>query len=135
MTRRKGPLAVFTIAIAGAALLGGCATYSSGNNHIAKTNQASLSHDLIKGRTTESQVRSKFGSPTTTSFNSSGQTIWVYKYKKGDMHANWKSFVPFMSGTGGHIHKTKLRLAFNKKGVLQKYSLSHSNSTSSSTGY
>ena len=133
--KQSKPLAALIIAVAAAAMLGGCATYNSGNKKIAKSSQSTLQKDLIKGRTTESQVRTKFGSPTSVSYNSNGQTVWVYKYKKGNIHESWKSFVPFMSGTGGNVKKTKLRLAFNKHKVLQTYSLSHSSSNSSSTGF
>ena len=70
-------------AISAASMLSGCATTSSngmGQSSIAKQSRTSLSSKLIRGVTTENQVRQEFGAPLSTSFTSKGDAIWSYKY-------------------------------------------------------
>lgn len=74
---------LFTVLLAGTAVLAGCATTSGngmGQSSIAKVNQSSLSSKLVRGVTTEDQVRQEFGAPLSTSFTSNGDAIWSYRY-------------------------------------------------------
>ena len=56
------------------ALLSGCA--SVGNESIADATPESVSAQLIKGRTTQENVRGLYGDPAKTSFTDSGNETW-----------------------------------------------------------
>ncbi len=103
------------------ASLAGCASF--GNNRIAKTNQTGLSRKLVRGVTTEAQVRRMFGAPSSTSFTGSGDAIWHYKYAK--FAANWQNFVPLYSMIEGGQKETdkNLTILFTRSGVVRNFEM------------
>ena len=60
------------------ALLGGCA--SSGNESIADASAQTVSEQLVKGKSTQAQVRQLYGDPVKTSFTDSGNESWEYEF-------------------------------------------------------
>lgn len=61
---------VCVVAGLSATLLGGCA--SVGNESIADATPESVSGQLIKGKTTQNNVRGTYGDPAKTTFTDSG---------------------------------------------------------------
>ena len=106
------------------ALLSGCA--SVGNESIADATPESVSGQLIKGRTTQDQVRGIYGDPVKTSFTDSGNEIWEYDFSR--MHAKPTNFIPYVSliNSGAEGDKKSLVIFFDKSKVVRQYTISSS---------
>jgi hypothetical protein len=106
------------------ALLSGCA--SVGNESIADATPDSVSAQLIKGRTTQENVRSVYGDPMKTSFTDSGNEIWEYDFSR--MHAKPTNFIPYVSliNSGAEGDKKSLVIFFDKSKVVRQYTISSS---------
>ena len=105
-------------------LLSGCA--SVGNESIADATPESVSAQLIKGRSTQENVRGLFGDPAKTSFTDSGNEIWEYDFSR--MHAKPTNFIPYVSliHSGAEGDKKSLVIFFDKSKVVQQYTVSTS---------
>lgn len=111
--------------------LAGCA--SSGNPRMRNQTTGSISAHLIRGQTTMAQVKSLYGAPTSTSFDSStGQQVWTYEYSEG--HATGEDFIPiyndFEQSSAGS--QRSLVIYFSNAGVVQNYSFNSSQMTTHS---
>src|SRR5215472_3172866 len=106
------------------ALLSGCA--SVGNESIADATPESVSGQLIKGRTTQDQVRGAYGDPVKTSFTDSGNEIWEYDFSR--MHSKPTNFIPYVSliHSGAEGDKKSLVIFFDKSKVVRQYTISSS---------
>ena len=82
-----------------------------------------MKKDLVKGVTTQAQVKRLYGGPTTTEFASHGDVEWIYTSAKDKPDA--KEFIPFAGAWLGHDHvMTKtLVILFNQDNILKNYSL------------
>src|ERR1700754_3801392 len=102
-----------------AALLGGCA--SVGNESIADATPESVSGQLVKGRTTQEQVREAYGDPARTTFTDSGNEVWEYDFSR--MHAKPTNFIPYVNliQSGAEGDKKSLVIFFDKSKVVQQY--------------
>jgi hypothetical protein len=105
-------------------LLGGCA--SVGNDSIADATPESVSGQLIKGKTTQSHVRSVYGDPAKTSFTDSGNEIWEYDFSR--MHSKPTNFIRYVSliHSGSEGDKKSLVVFFDRSKVVQQYTISTS---------
>jgi len=119
MTSRIGLVAALL-----SASLGGCA--SVGNERIADASQQSVSEQLVKGRTTQAQVRELYGDPMKTSFTDSGNEIWEYEFSR--LRSKPTNFVPYVNViySGAEGDKKSLVVFFNKSKVVQQYTISTS---------
>jgi outer membrane protein assembly factor BamE (lipoprotein component of BamABCDE complex) len=106
------------------ALLAGCA--SSGNESIADASAQTVSEQLVKGRTTQAQVRELYGDPLKTSFTDSGNESWEYEFSR--MRSKPINFVPYVNViySGAEGDKKSLVIFFNKSKVVQQYTISTS---------
>jgi hypothetical protein len=106
------------------ALLAGCA--SVGNESIADATSESVSAQLIKGRTTQQDVRAVYGDPSKTSFTDSGNEIWEYNFSR--MHSKPTNFVPYvnMIHSGAEGDKKSLVIFFDKTKIVRQYTVSSS---------
>ena len=106
------------------ALLSGCA--SVGNESIADATPESVSAQLIKGRSTQEQVRGLYGDPTKTSFTDSGNEIWECDFTR--MHAKPTNFIPYVNlvASGAEGDKKSLVIFFDKSKVVRQYTISSS---------
>jgi outer membrane protein assembly factor BamE (lipoprotein component of BamABCDE complex) len=106
------------------AFLGGCA--SVGNESIADASQQSVSEQLIKGRTTQAQVRELYGDPMKTSFTDSGNESWEYEFSR--LRSKPTNFIPYVSAiySGAEGDKKSLVIFFDKRKVVQQYTISTS---------
>ena len=119
MTRR-----VCLVAGLSFALLGGCA--SVGNDSIADATPETVSGQLIKGKTTQDNVRAVYGDPAKTSFTDSGNEIWEYDFSR--MHAKPTNFIPYVNliSSGAEGDKKSLVIFFDKTKVVRQYTVSSS---------
>ena len=106
------------------ALLSGCA--SVGNESIADATSESVSAQLIKGRTTQANVRGLYGDPATTTFTDSGNEIWEYDFSR--MHSKPTNFIPYVNliHSGAEGDKKSLVIFFDRSKVVQQYTISSS---------
>lgn len=118
----KNRLVFATLAVCAAALTG-CASTSFGNARLSHESQADVSHKLVRGVTTEAQVRQMFGTPQSTSFTGNGDAIWKYSYSK--YHQDWEGYVPDLSMFKNDQKESGklLTILFNPHGRVQNYSL------------
>ena len=107
-----------------AALLGACA--SSGNERIADASPQTVSEQLVKGRTTQVQVRDLYGDPFKTTFTDSGNEIWEYEFSR--LQSKPTNFVPYVNliYSGAEGDKKSLVIFFDKSKVVQQYTISSS---------
>jgi outer membrane protein assembly factor BamE (lipoprotein component of BamABCDE complex) len=106
------------------ALLSGCA--SVGNETIADATSESVSTQLVKGKTTQTQVRQLYGDPLKTSFTDSGNESWEYEFSR--MQSKPTNFVPYVNliYSGAEGDKKSLVVFFDKSKVVRQYTISSS---------
>ena len=106
------------------ACLAGCA--SVGNESIADASSESVSQQIVKGRTTQAEVRALYGDPIKTSFTDSGNEMWEYSFSR--LRSKPTNFVPYVNlvYSGAEGDKKSLVLFFDKRKILQQYTLSTS---------
>src|ERR1700730_5343646 len=106
------------------ALLSGCA--SVGNESIADATPESVSAQLVKGKTTQEDVRGLYGAPAKTSFTDSANEIWEYDFSR--MHSKPTNFIPYVNliHSGAEGDKKSLVIFFDKSKVVRQYTISSS---------
>jgi outer membrane protein assembly factor BamE (lipoprotein component of BamABCDE complex) len=106
------------------ALLSGCA--SVGNESIADATPESVSAQLIKGKTTQDNVRGLYGDPARTSFTDSGNETWEYDFSR--MHSKPTNFIPYVNliHSGAEGDKKSLVIFFDKSKIVRQYTVSSS---------
>lgn len=120
MQKRSGLFVLLWLALA----LAGCA--SSGNSSIADATGASVAAQLIKGRTTQADVRKLYGDPLKTSFSSNGFESWEYEFTK--LQSRPTNFIPYVNlvHSGADGDKKSLVVFFDKGKVVQDFTMSTS---------
>jgi len=113
--------ALATLAVA---MLAGCA--SSGNTSIADATSSSVAAHIIKGRTTQADVRRVYGDPLKTSFASNGKESCEYEFAR--LQSKPTNFIPYVSlvHSGAEGEKKSLVVFFDGNKVVQDYTLSTS---------
>jgi hypothetical protein len=112
------------IALAMSCALAACA--SSGNDSIADATGESVAATLHKGRTTQAEVRKFYGDPIKTSFSSNGFESWEYEFTR--MQSRPTNFIPYVNllHSGADGEKKSLVIFFDKRKVVQDYTVSAS---------
>ena len=127
---RGGVMALRIVVAAGlsSAFLGGCA--SSGNESIADASHQTVSGQLVKGRTTQAQVRQLYGDPIKTSFTDSGNKAWEYEFSR--LHSKPTNFIPYVDliYSGSEGDKKSLVIFFDKSKVVSNIRSAHRKSIS-----
>lgn len=102
----------------------GCA--SVGNERIADATQESVAAQLVKGKTTQAEVRKFYGDPIKTSFTDSGNESWEYEFAR--MEPKPTNFIPYVNliHSGAEGDKKSIVILFNKSKVVQQYTVSNS---------
>ena len=105
-------------------LLSGCA--SVGNQSIADATPESVSAQLIKGKTTQENVRGIYGDPAKTAFTDSGNETWEYDFSR--MHSKPTNFIPYVNliHSGAEGDKKSLVIFFDKSKIVRQYTISSS---------
>jgi hypothetical protein len=85
-----------------------------------------VSAQLIKGKTTQENVRGLYGDPAKTSFTDSGNEIWEYDFSR--MHSKPTNFIPYVSliHSGAEGDKKSLVIFFDRSKVVRQYTISSS---------
>lgn len=106
------------------ALLVACA--SAGNERIADLTQQNLTAAVVKGKTTQAQVRAFYGDPLTVGFTDSGNETWTYEFTRTQPKAI--NFVPYANliQSGAEGDKKSLVFFFDKNKIVQNYTMSNS---------
>lgn len=104
--------------------LAGCA--SSGNSSIAEATPESVGAHIVKGRTTQADVRRIYGDPVTTSFTDSGKEMWTYEFAR--MQSKPTNFIPYVNivHSGATGDKKSLVVMFDKSKLVTDYTISTS---------
>jgi outer membrane lipoprotein-sorting protein len=115
---------VCLVAALSCVVLSGCA--SVGNESIADATSESVSAQLIRGRTTQADVRGFYGDPAKTTFTDSGNEIWEYNFSR--LHSKPTNFVPYvnMIHSGAEGDKKSLVIFFDKTKIVRQYTISSS---------
>ena len=105
-------------------LLSGCS--SVGNERIADASPESVSQQLAKGKSTQEDVRQLYGDPMKSSFTDSGNEIWEYEFSR--LHSKPTNFIPYVSliHSGAEGDKKSLVIFFDKKRIVQQYTINTS---------
>ncbi|NRR32204.1 hypothetical protein HSX11_18675 [Oxalobacteraceae bacterium] len=98
--------------------LTGCAI---GNTSIASESNATIEQKIVKGKTTKADLRVAFGEPSEIGTND-GKEYWAYQMSQTS-GVGMIPFVKIVTGSSGITGKY-LRISFDKKGVVESYSLS-----------
>jgi hypothetical protein len=107
-----------------ACALGGC--MSSGNESIADATNATVSGQLLKGKTNQTDVRRIYGDPIKTSFSSNGFETWEYEFTR--LQSKPTNFIPYVNlvHSGAEGDKKTLVIFFDKQKIVQDYTMSTS---------
>ncbi len=103
------------------ALTQGC-TYKHGDEGIRHLTGEELKDKLVKGVTTQEDVRVMFGEPSQTGYSSDGKELWTYKY--GEAKQSGVAYVPFL-GLFAPPPESKgksLTIIFTTEKVVDSYS-------------
>ena len=106
------------VAMATISGLTGCAT---GNMSLANESAATIQQKIVKGKTTKADLRAAYGEPSETGIDA-GNEYWGYQMAE----TSAMGMVPFanmVTGSNG-ITSRYLRITFDKKGLVETYSLS-----------
>ena len=117
-------LRVFS-SLALSSMLVACAA-TAGNDRIADVSQTNLSASVVKGKTTQAQIRQLYGDPIKTSFTDSGNETWEYEFTY--MQAKAQNYIPYVNliNSGAEGDKKSIVFLFDKNKVVQNYTLSNS---------
>jgi outer membrane protein assembly factor BamE (lipoprotein component of BamABCDE complex) len=104
--------------------LAGC--MSAGNGSIADATSASVAAQLVKGKTTQADVRRIYGDPIRTSFSANGSESWEYEFTR--LQSKPTNFIPYVNlvHSGAEGDKKSLVIMFDKQKVLQDFTMSTS---------
>ena len=107
-----------------ACALGAC--MSSGNESIADATNATVAGQLLKGKTTQADVRRLYGDPIKTSFSSNGFETWEYEFTR--MQSKPTNFIPYVNivYSGAEGDKKALVIFFDRQKIVQDYTMSTS---------
>jgi len=99
---------------------------SSGNESIADATNATVSGQLLKGKTTQTDVRRIYGDPIKTSFSSNGFETWEYEFTR--LQSKPTNFIPYVNlvHSGAEGDKKTLVIFFDKQKIVQDYTMSTS---------
>ncbi|MDO9382150.1 MAG: hypothetical protein Q7T86_04735 [Hyphomicrobiaceae bacterium] len=104
--------------------LGGCA--SSGNTSIADATGSTVAAQIVKGKTSQADVRRMYGDPLKTSFTSNGKESWEYEFAR--MQSKPTNFIPYVNlvHSGAEGEKKSLVFFFDTNKIVQDYTMSTS---------
>lgn len=113
-----------TVLVLASLMLTACV--SVGNDSIADATNESVSKHLVKGKTTQADVRKAFGDPIKTSFTSNGNESWEYEFSR--MQSKVTNFIPYVNlvHSGAEGDKKSLVVFFDKAKVVQDFTMSTS---------
>ena len=107
--------------LAAVMMISSCA--SAGNEKVRTETMDTVSQKVVKGTTTQSQVKAMYGEPSSVSLTDGGSEVWKYEY----VHATVKgaTFIPIVGifAGGQNMNKNELIFIFNSNQVMQNYTV------------
>lgn len=104
-----------------AGFVGGCTS-------IADDSMSSVQSKLIKGKTTQAQVRQIFGNPIKTSFTGSGNESWEYEFDDGPdsmlIATHGAKIVTSVDYMLADCDKKLLVISFDRNKIVQQFTAS-----------
>lgn len=104
-------------------LMSGCAV-KTGNEVLGKMEKSQIDSQIVRGKSTKSDVKNLMGDPDKTDFDNNGNEKWVYTHVRKDAKAI--NYVPvanwFVQGTNDTIRT--MVVLFSDDGVVKNYILS-----------
>ncbi len=100
------------------ALLTGCTTVSVGNEQLRSISAENIHGQIIDGKTTKDEIRSRFGGPSSMSFTNDGLLVWTYDF---EILSQKFPFTPQLEG-----HKKLLTILFNTDGSVKDFAYEQS---------
>ena len=81
---------------------------------------------MIKGQTTQAEVRKFYGDPIKTSSTDSGNETWEYEFAR--LEPKPTNFIPYVNliHSGAEGDKKSIVILFNKNKIVQQYTVSNS---------
>lgn len=104
--------------------MGACTT--AGNDSIADATMENVQAKLTKGKTTQAEVRKRFGDPMKAAFTDGGNETWEYEFTR--MEAQATNFIPYV----GLLHSSSdgtqktLVIQFDKNKIVRQFTMSNS---------
>lgn len=106
--------------VAGSLMISGCAV-KTGNETLGKMEKNQIESQIVKGKSTKSDIKAILGDPDKTDFDNNSLEKWTYVHVRRDVKA--VNFVPvvnwFVQGTNDTT-KT-LVVLFDDHGVVKNY--------------
>ncbi|MGD9971027.1 MAG: outer membrane protein assembly factor BamE [Sulfuricurvum sp.] len=106
-----------------ALLTSGCAV-KTGNEVLGKMEKSQIDSQIVRGKSTKSDVKNLMGDPDKTDFDNNGNEKWVYTHVRKDAKAI--NYVPvanwFVQGTNDTIRT--MVVLFSDDGIVKNYILS-----------
>ena len=100
--------------------LTGCMTH--GNKQLKNENLQTISHKIVKGKTTQQNILAQFGEPKEKAIND-GQEVWTYDVISGENQIS--NYIPGLALlTNGSTTKINRLEVFFKGKVVEKYNFS-----------
>jgi outer membrane protein assembly factor BamE (lipoprotein component of BamABCDE complex) len=111
----------YLVILAVAILISGCS--SSGSEKARTATIDSVGAQVTKGVTTKDQVKALYGEPDDINPNDSGDEEWKYVYSRTTVTA--ATFIPVVNlfSRGARADKNEVIFTFDKKGVVQAYTV------------
>ncbi len=107
--------------------LSGC--QSVGNESLRKETESSVAQKIVQGKTTKTEVRAMFGSPTKTTFTDGGLEVWNYDFS--NVSADAISYVPIVNlfGASASGKKKELVVMYDEQNIVRRYAMSEADVT------
>lgn len=114
---------VFSALAISALLISGCAV-KTGNEKLANMEKSQIDNQIVKGKSTKSDVVALMGDPDKTDFDNNGNEKWTYIHmRKASKGINYVPVVSwFIAGTNDTT-KT-LTVLFSDNGIVKNYTAS-----------
>lgn len=121
-------LKILTTVLLTTTFLVGCANV--GNKSLKGLSESDVQRTIVVGETTQSQVRSVFGSPLKTTYTDGGLEIWTYQYNDPT------AFTPEtvgsvvltfgLAGSKSRGTRNELVILFDENNVVRRFNMSNS---------
>lgn len=113
-------LVVMSLLTSAALMMSGCAV-KAGNEALGKMEKSQIEAQIVKGKSTKTDVKAMLGDPDKTDFDNNSLEKWTYIHVRKDVKA--VNFIPvanwFVQGTNDTT-KT-LVVLFDDNGVVKNY--------------
>ena len=114
--------------IVGSLMVTGCA--GMGSTVMRDKTEASVQGEIVKGQTTQQQIRTSYGSPFETTFTNDGHPIYRYYYDDVSfLTPETVLSTVFTLGLAGSVaegERKELTIIFDENNLVKNYSVSQS---------